>query len=146
MPLSESLASAEKTNRTLQANASGEPNPDLSLILACYNEEPIIRASVQEILEVLRDTRLDFEIIFVDDYSRDKTRVIIDELIALHCDVSMSRLFHQHNTGRGGAVSDGFRIARGEIVGYIDIDLEVPARYIPVCVQAIRQRADVSAY
>ena len=117
---------------------------DLSLILACYNEEPIIRDSVREIIEVLQSTRFSFEIIFVDDVSRDRTRALIDELIAQYRDVPMTRIFHDQNTGRGGAVTDGFRQAHGEVVGYIDIDLEVHARYIPTFVLAIQHGVDVA--
>ncbi len=117
---------------------------DLSLILACYNEEPIIRDSVREIVHVLESTRFSYEIIFVDDYSRDHTRSQIDGLIAQYQNVKMSRVFHDCNTGRGGAVTDGFRLACGEVVGYIDIDLEVHARYIPSCILAIRDGADVA--
>jgi glycosyltransferase involved in cell wall biosynthesis len=41
-------------------------------------------------------------------------------------------------------VTDGFRAARGEIVGYLDVDLEVHARYIPALVKAIRKGADIA--
>ena len=41
-------------------------------------------------------------------------------------------------------VSDGFRIARGEIAGYLDVDLEVHSRYIPSLVEAIEEGADVA--
>jgi hypothetical protein len=46
--------------------------------------------------------------------------------------------------GRGRAVTDGIRIAQGDIVGYIDIDLEVHARYIPSLAQAILRGADLA--
>jgi glycosyltransferase involved in cell wall biosynthesis len=120
------------------------PSLDLSLVLACFNEEPHIRASVQRILQVLDNSRFTFELIFVDDCSRDQTRAIIDELIGENPGVAMSRIFHTANTGRGGAVTDGFRIAKGKVAGYIDIDLEVDARYIPSCMLAIQDGADVA--
>lgn len=117
---------------------------DVSLILACYNEETIIEDSVQQICEILDNTRFSYEIIFVDDCSQDQTRQLIDQIIADNGQVRMSRIFHQRNTGRGRAVSDGFRAASGEVVGYIDIDLEVHARYIPSCVLAVKNGADIS--
>src|SRR5207245_2019890 len=46
--------------------------------------------------------------------------------------------------GRGATVSDGFRAARGDIVGYLDVDLEVHARYIPSLVRAIEKGAEVA--
>lgn len=111
---------------------------DLSLIIACYNEEPLLEESVRETLEVLDNTRLTYELIFVDDCSQDRTRELIDEIIAAYPGKRIKKIFHEINTGRGGAVADGFRIAQGEIVGYVDIDLEVHARYIPAHYLAIK--------
>ena len=119
-------------------------NIDVSLVLACYNEAPHFNESVHEIMTTLDQTRLSYEIIFVDDCSRDTTRTLIDACIAGHPHHRMSRIFHERNTGRGGAVSDGFRASTAQVVGYIDIDLEVHARYIPACVRAIQEGADVA--
>jgi glycosyltransferase involved in cell wall biosynthesis len=117
---------------------------DLSLVLACYNEELVIEDSVAEILKVLDDTRYSYEVIFVDDCSKDRTRQLIDRLIERYPDKRMSRIFHTENKGRGGAVSDGIRAAQGDVAGFIDIDLEVHARYIPSCVNAVQNGADVA--
>src|SRR5262245_59320249 len=103
----------------------------ISVVLACYNEEEILDASFAEIRETLEALGRPFEIIFVDDVSRDRTREIIRALVAGHPQVPTQVLFHEKNTGRGRAVTDGFRAARGEIAGYLDVDLEVHARYIP---------------
>ncbi len=114
------------------------PNLDLSLVIPCYNEELILRDSIREVIEILDNTRFNYEIIFVDDYSRDNTRQIINDIIDGYPDKNLSRIFHKKNTGRGGAVMDGIRVAKGEVAGFIDIDLEVHARYIPSCVLAIK--------
>lgn len=116
---------------------------DLSLVLACYNEESLIAESVREIVDVLDRSKLRYEIIFVDDRSEDQTRKLIDDLIAKFDHVPMVRIFHQVNKGRGGSVTDGFRIARGRIRGYIDIDLEIPPHYIFECVRALERDAEV---
>ncbi|NCQ33081.1 MAG: hypothetical protein COY42_10610 [Armatimonadetes bacterium CG_4_10_14_0_8_um_filter_66_14] len=117
---------------------------DLSLIVACYNEEPILADSVAQVFEVLDATRFSYEVIFVDDCSQDRTREIIDSILARYPDKSLRRIFHEQNIGRGGTVADGFRAAHGEVVGYLDIDLEVQARYIPACVLAVRNGHDVA--
>jgi len=122
----------------------GGTQPDLSLVLACYNEELVIEDSVAEILEVLDDTRYSYELIFVDDCSKDRTRELIDRLIERYPDKRMSRLFHTANKGRGGTVSDGIRAAQGDVAGFIDIDLEVHARYVPSCVNAVQNGADIA--
>jgi glycosyltransferase involved in cell wall biosynthesis len=119
------------------------PAIDLSLVLACYNEESHLESSVHQIVTCLDSTRLKYEIIFVDDMSQDATRAIIDRVIAAMPQRSLRRIFHEHNTGRGGAVTDGFRSAVGDIAGYIDVDLEVGPWYIPACYAAVANGADV---
>jgi len=87
--------------------------------------------------------RRPYEIIFVDDVSRDRTREIIRRLAAGD-PTTVRTLFHEKNAGRGQTVTDGFRAARGAIAGYLDVDLEVHARYIPSLVKAIERGADVA--
>jgi glycosyltransferase involved in cell wall biosynthesis len=117
---------------------------DLSVVIACYNEEVELAESVRQIVEILDLTRCTYEIIFVDDCSCDRTRELIDQLLIDYRDKNFRKLFHEHNTGRGRTVTDGFRLARGEVIGYLDIDLEVHARYIPTMLLAIWQGADVA--
>jgi len=119
-------------------------NPDLSLILACYNEETILEKSLEEIIKILDSATFTYEIILVDDCSRDETRKVIHMLLLKYKERSMRKIFHEKNMGRGRTVTDGFRIARGDIVGFIDVDLEVHARYIPSFVLAIKKGADVA--
>ena len=117
--------------------------PAVSVVLACYNEAPHLAASFAEIRDVLEGMKEPYEILFVDDVSRDRTRDVIEELRRTHAG-TVQVLLHETNKGRGATVSDGFRAARGEIVGYLDVDLEVHARYIPSLVKAIRKDADIA--
>jgi glycosyltransferase AglD len=117
---------------------------DLSLVIACYNEEFELEDSLRQVIEILDSTRWTYEIIFVDDCSRDRTREIIDRLMIEYQAKNFRKIFHEHNTGRGRAVTDGFKIAIGEVIGYIDIDLEVHARYIPTMLLAIEHGAEVA--
>lgn len=116
---------------------------DLSLVIACYNEEAILREHFRQVLQVLEATRWTFEIIFVDDKSGDDTRQIIDKIIADHPQVPIRNVFHPCNVGRGRSVSDGIRISRGDVTGYIDIDLEVQIQNIVPMMIAIQSGADV---
>lgn len=118
--------------------------PDLSLVIACYNEEGHLVQSIREILEILDMTRYTYEIIFVDDCSRDDTRALIDQLIESHPNHAFRKIFHETNKGRGGTVTDGIRIAQGKVAGFIDIDLETHARYIPSCVAEILKGRDIA--
>jgi len=119
--------------------------PDLSVVLACYQEEPHLEASVDEILATLERTRWSGELIFVDDASTDRTREVIERILRKHGErMPMRALFHEANTGRGRTVSDGMRVARGRFVGFLDVDLEVHCRYIPALVRALEEGADVA--
>lgn len=118
--------------------------PEISIVIACYNEEPHLAASVAEIIGTMEDMRRPYEIIFVDDCSPDGTRAVIESLVESHPDVQMQAILHAKNRGRGATVTDGFRAARGTVTGYLDIDLEVHSRYIPSLVRAIEKGADVA--
>ena len=118
--------------------------PHLSLVLACYNEAEHLLASFAEIRETLERAGRPFEVIFVDDVSRDGTRAILQEIVAAHPHLDLRVILHDTNRGRGATVTDGFRAARGEICGYLDVDLEVHCRYVPSLVQAIEKGADVA--
>src|SRR4029079_2072055 len=120
-------------------------SPRLSVVLACYNEAEHLERSFEEIRAVLDDQRGAYEILFVDDVSRDRTREIIAEIVKKHADRDIKVLLHEKNKGRGATVTDGFRAARGTIVGYLDVDLEVHARYIPSLVRAIEMGAAVAS-
>lgn len=111
---------------------------DLSLVVPCFHEAPHLRESVAALLEVLDGSRLDYELVFVDDCSRDETRAILRELCGgserLRC------LFHEENRGRGGAFKTGFAASSGRVTGFIDIDLEVHPLYIPTMVSLIQNQ------
>lgn len=120
-----------------------KPSVDLTLVLPCYRETPVFSGSVAQIVSVLRTCDLTYEILFVDDGSTDGTVELIKKTVARY-PRTMRGLFHVKNTGRGKTVADGIEAARGRVVGYIDIDLEVSPVYIPHIVRMILEnRADV---
>jgi glycosyltransferase involved in cell wall biosynthesis len=121
-----------------------EGRPHLSLVLACYNEAQHIRASFAEIRDTLERAGWPFEVVFVDDASGDGTPEVLDEIVAAHPQLPLRVIRHERNRGRGATVTDGFRAARGEIAGYLDVDLEVHCRYVPSLVRAIEKGADVA--
>lgn len=116
----------------------------LSLVIACYNEEQTLLESFAEIRDTLLELHRPFEVIFVDDVSRDGTRALLERIVAENPGLQLKVILHDVNRGRGATVSDGFRAARGEITGYLDVDLEVHCRYIPSLLRAIEKGADVA--
>jgi len=109
---------------------------DLSIVVACYNESPHLEESVAEVRATMARTRYTYELIFVEDCGQDNTRDIIETIVKDHPQ-DIKTYFHKTNQGRGGTVTDGIRMAEGKYVGFLDIDLEVPAHYIPAMVRAL---------
>lgn len=108
---------------------------DVSLIIACYNEEKLLKESVDAIVSTLSTSVYSYELIFVDDKSRDGTREIITSLVKKN--KNFRAVYHDVNQGRGKTVRDGIALAQGNVVGFIDIDLEVSPVYIPSFVRMI---------
>jgi glycosyltransferase involved in cell wall biosynthesis len=115
---------------------------ELSLVVPCYREEGHLAESIGRIAAVLRGHGIAFEVVFVEDCSPDGTREVVRALAAR--DPRYRAIYHDRNRGRGAAVRTGATAARGAIVGFVDIDLEVDASYIPPMVAAIRAGADVA--
>ena len=117
--------------------------PDLSLVVPCYNEARHLRASVRSVVEVLEQMGWTWDIVFVEDHSKDDTRALIRDICA--ADPRCRAVFHDRNRGRGAAFKTGFAASAGRVTGFLDIDLEVHARYIPGLVAEIeRGGADVA--
>lgn len=114
---------------------------DISVIIACYNEGPILASSVNKIVKVLNSLKKSWEIIFVEDKSTDETRKNVERISSV---IKNSKvIWHQQNQGRGKTVSDGMKAARGTICGYLDVDLEISSSYIPIFISEIGKGFDM---
>lgn len=118
---------------------------DVSLILPCYQEAEIFEESLNKILTILDATNFTYEIICIDDASVDGTPELIKKALKQYQKShNLSAYYHQKNRGRGATVRHGIENAKGKVVGYIDIDLEVPAWYLPRFIKAVQDSADVA--
>jgi glycosyltransferase involved in cell wall biosynthesis len=93
----------------------------LSYFFPAHNEEANIEGLVEEALEVLPSIAETFEIIAVNDGSRDRTREIADQLVAEHQGV-VRVVHHEVNRGYGGALRSGFEASRYELLCFTDGD------------------------
>jgi glycosyltransferase involved in cell wall biosynthesis len=121
-----------------QMNRKKNQSVDVSLIIPCFNEEPVFVESCRHISRVFEGSRFSYEIIFVDDKSTDRTVQLIQNIVKN--DTHYHAIFHEKNMGRGQAVMDGIHMACGTIVGYIDVDLEVSPAYIPDIVSMMKEQ------
>jgi glycosyltransferase involved in cell wall biosynthesis len=92
----------------------------LSLVLPAHNEAENIEAVVTRALEVLPRVVRDFEVLVVNDGSRDETGAIIDRLAGEHAQVHA--IHHPVNRGYGAALTSGFRAASGDSIMFMDSD------------------------
>lgn len=110
---------------------------EISLVIPCFNEGSIFEENVAEIIKVLESTNEKWEMILVDDKSQDNTKKSIQKIISNNN--SIRAIYHPKNQGRGKAVEDGIKKAKGRICGYLDVDLEVSSSYIPLFVEEIKK-------
>jgi len=119
---------------------TGQQAPELSVVIACYMEESHLMDSVAQLTHTLDELGRSYELIFIEDKSSDRTAELVRALVAGHS--NRRAVFHDQNVGRGGTVREGFLMARGRIVGFLDIDLEVHCKYLPDVLAPIDAGAD----
>ena len=118
-----------------------EKSAMLSVIIPSYNENENIRRTAQTIAGILRDAAIEYELIFVDDGSRDTTWT---EICAAHdSDPCVRGLGFSRNFGKEGAIFAGLKNARGDCAVVIDCDLQHPPELIPQMYQLWQGGAEV---
>jgi dolichyl-phosphate beta-glucosyltransferase len=99
-------------------------NPYLSLVVPAFNEEKIIKESIESILKFLSKKNYSWEVILVDDGSTDKTVRITKTYKRVRV------LSLKENMGKGAALRAGVLVARGEYIVFTDADLSVPIHFL----------------
>lgn len=94
-------------------------NPELSIVMPCYNEEGCIEAVTRAWIGEAGRRAPSLEVIVVDDGSRDQTGAILDRLAQ---ELPSLRVIHQPNSGHGRALRVALEAARGEWVFHVDSD------------------------
>jgi glycosyltransferase involved in cell wall biosynthesis len=109
----------------------------VSVIIPALNEQDAIEATVRQVIDVLNAAgERDFEVIVVDDGSRDRTGEIAQAAGA-------RVVRHAHNLGYGRSLKDGVRAARNDIIVITDADGTYPIKDIPKLVALYRQGYDM---
>lgn len=94
---------------------------DLSVILPCYNV-PNLVDNLIEVIEVVKNITNNYEIIIIDDGN--------DIFPSIKQSNNIKIITHNTNKGKGESIMVGFRVAKGEIIAFIDADLQIPATLI----------------
>ena len=114
----------------------------LSIVIPCHNEEAIIETTHERLAAVLPDTGMDFEIIYIDDGSRDGTLSRLETIAARDRRAHIIEL--ARNFGQQAAMSAGLAHASGDAVVILDADLQDPPEVIPDMVRRWRDGVDVA--
>jgi glycosyltransferase involved in cell wall biosynthesis len=135
-------------SRAVQASVLRTPapgprvhEPDVSVVVPCLNEEDTLEATLDELVGVLRAAAFSWEVIVVDDGSRDRSAQIALSYAQREPQVGVVR--HATNMGSGQGIWTGIEFARGEFVIYVPADGQFDHAEIPMFVARAKEGADI---
>ena len=115
-------------------------SPQLSIVIPVYNEEAIVEQAATELCAGLDARGWDYEIIFAENGSRDRTQEILERMTKAN---PRLKWFHSERPNYGVALKAGIELARGEIVVCDEIDLCDLVFYDHVVPPLLRHEADL---
>jgi glycosyltransferase involved in cell wall biosynthesis len=116
------------------------PRQLLSIVLPAYNEQDVLPRTYQRFTAmgpVLERLGLGYELIFVNDGSRDSTADLLNQYAA--ADACVRAVHLTRNFGHQAAVTAGLSVARGDVVAVMDCDLQDPPEILPQFLEQWRQ-------
>jgi dolichyl-phosphate beta-glucosyltransferase len=116
---------------------------DLSVVIPAYNESARLPRSLERIREYLERRAGDFELLVVDDGSRDGTAEVATRILAPLGERGRV-LPHRLNLGKGASVRNGMLVARGNRVLFTDADLSTPIEEIEKLERALMDGAGIA--
>ena len=108
----------------------------ISVVIPVYNEEANLPRLIEQLRPVMQKMGKSYEIIFVDDGSRDNTLSILKSFL-VYPEVRVVELMR--NYGQHAAIFSGFSVVRGDIVITLDADLQNPPEEIPNLVRVMEE-------
>ena len=118
-----------------------ESAPDVSVVIPVYNEEEALPHLREALVEALASCGFAWEVILVNDGSRDGSAAVMDEIASR--DARFVAIHFRRNYGQTAAMQAGFDAARGETIVALDADLQNDPRDIPRLVEALGEEYDV---
>jgi glycosyltransferase involved in cell wall biosynthesis len=112
-----------------------------SIVIPLYNEEHSVRTLYSRIVEAMEEFDEPYQVIFVDDGSRDRTYNIVSDICEEDRRVVLIRL--RKNFGQTAALKAGFDFARGEIIISMDGDLQHDPAEIPAFIAKLEEGYDI---
>jgi len=116
-------------------------SPELSIVIPVYNEETVLAALFDRLYPALDALGTSYEVIFINDGSRDRSAAMLREQFQQRSEVTRVILFSA-NFGQHMAIMAGFEHSRGEIVITLDADLQNPPEEIGALAAKMREGHD----
>ena len=116
-------------------------NPIYSVVIPVYNEEESISESYKRLSDVMKQTNEAYELVFINDGSKDNSLEIMREFAA--ADSSVVILNFSRNFGHQNAITAGMEYARGDAVLIIDADLQDPPEVMLLMIAKYKEGYDV---
>lgn len=113
---------------SMQGGKTMEPIT-VSIVIPVFNEEEVLPETYRRLTAVMEKTHQSYELLFVNDGSRDRSRAILEELV--HKDRRVRAIHFSRNFGHQAAITAGMDYAQGKAVIVIDADLQDPPEVIP---------------
>ena len=110
----------------------------ISIIVPCYNEEQTVSLFYNEIVKIAKAIKKDFEFIFVNDGSIDKTIDIIKKLSRK--DKRVKYISFSRNFGKEAAMYAGLELSSGDYVAIMDADLQDPPSLLPEMIKILEDK------
>ena len=122
----------------LNALKAALPEKDISVILPAYNEAARIEKCVREVERAVSSLSSSYEIIVAEDGSTDGSDRILARLSKRDPNLVISH--SPFRLGKGLAIKKALQMAKGDVVGFMDVDLSASLKYLPVLMQLAKKR------
>ena len=116
-------------------------HPFMSLVIPAYNEQARLPAALSKLKAFLAKEPPHYEVLVVDDGSKDSTPAIVNEAMVSFPEL---RLLREQHRGKGHAVRKGMLAARGQYVMFCDADFSMPVEEVVKFSQALSNGCEVA--
>lgn len=120
--------------------APATPSVELTVVIPFYNCGPVIARTIREVRAVLMGAGIGYEIIAVNDGSTDGSQKFAENLPGVRL------IDNRTNSGKGNALHQGFAVAQGAWIGFIDADGDIAAHHLATYLETAREGGHSAVY
>jgi glycosyltransferase involved in cell wall biosynthesis len=140
--LESTLEGEQEKNLEGQTAGPALTRPSISVFFPAYNDAGTIPSMVLTALITCRQLTDDYEVIVINDGSKDYTAEVLDELAAIYPN-EVRVIHHQKNRGYGGALRSGFAAATKDLVFYTDGDAQYDPHELKLLLETLTPEVDI---